>query len=87
MDELAGMVNRGFNEAHKRFGGLDKRMDGLDQRLGSLTQKMDAGFAHVNARLDRIVDEISDLPAIREELHALDRRVSRLERKTGVAQG
>ena len=57
----------------------------LEQKVDTLEQKVDTGFQHVNARLDAIRDDISDVPAMREELHDLRRRVEHLEQKAGRA--
>jgi hypothetical protein len=40
---------------------------------------MHENVQHVNARLDRLRDDVSDLPAMREELQDLRKRVERLE--------
>ena len=68
--ELGSHMNKGFTEVDKRFIELDK--------------KMDTNFQHVNARLDKIREDISDIPVMGEELKELRGRVERLERKTGV---
>lgn len=99
LEILAGMVKRGFDETakkadvDKRFEAVDKRFELVDRRLENLTQALirfiratDDNFRHVNARLDRIRDDISDLPVIREELRGLRSRVERLERKAGAAR-
>lgn len=54
--------------------------------LHTLEQKVDAGFQHVNSRLDSIRDDISDVPAMREEVHDLRRRVEHLDQKAGRTQ-
>lgn len=48
-----------------------------------LTQKMEEGFFAVNRRLDLLHEDISDFPAIREELKDHDERLVRVERKVG----
>ncbi len=75
------MVSRGFE-------GVDQRLDQMATKddLSRLEQKMDDGFRNVNARLDFIREDTDDLPALREELHALRRRVEQLEHKAGLAQ-
>jgi hypothetical protein len=71
IEDLAVMVKHGF--------------DDMQQRVETVEQKVDAGFQHVNARLDRIRDDIADLPAIREEIEDLRQRVERLEHPAGRA--
>lgn len=98
IEGLAGATQGEFLAVGKRFDAVDKRFDGVDKRFDSLEEKIDKlvdtvmnlavvmkdGFAHVNARIDTLHSDISDLPALREELHGLRGRVDRLERKTGV---
>ena len=81
IDDLAVMVKGGFDEVHTRLDQMATKDD-----LHTLEQKVDAGFQHVNVRLDRIRDDISDLPTIRAELHDLGRRVHRLEQKARLTK-
>ncbi len=88
IEELALMVGRGFRGVDKRFdaieqrfGVVDRRIDALADIVAKLAKAMDDNFRHVYARLDRIRDDISDVPAMRSELRDLRERVSRLERK------
>ena len=92
------MVKHGFDEVHGRLDSMDERfnsmdgrldsMDGrfnsMDGRLDKLEQKVEEGFLAVNRRLDLLHDDISDLPAIREELKDHDERLVRVERKVSM---
>ena len=94
IDDLALMVKRGFDDIEERMVTKedlkhfatkeDLKQLATRKDLDTLEKKMETEFTHVNGRLDYIADGVSDLPAIREELYALDRRVTRLEhaRKT-----
>ncbi|TSC68966.1 MAG: hypothetical protein G01um101466_248 [Parcubacteria group bacterium Gr01-1014_66] len=88
IEQLAGMVQKGFLEMKGEMKGemksLSGKVESLEQKVDNLEQKMEVEFAHVNARLDRIAEDISDLPEIREELHKHDRRITRVERKVGI---
>lgn len=73
---------------YKGFKGVDERFDKVDGQIGELTEALtkfiratDDNFRHVNARLDRARDDLSDVPAMREELHKLRERIGRIERK------
>ena len=70
----------------QKVGTLEQKVGTLEQKVDILEQKVDAGFQHVYARLDAICEDISDLPAMREELYDHGRRVERLEQKAGHAQ-
>ena len=96
IEKLAGITQRGFVDLEDRLGiridRLENRMDELQAevregfktlitQIQTLAKIMREGFQHVNARIDTIHHDISDLPAIREELHDLRQRVDKLERK------
>jgi Skp family chaperone for outer membrane proteins len=80
IEDLAVIVKHGFDDMQQRFDQSATKEDfrQLEQRIETVKQKLDASFQHVNARLDRIRDDIADLPAIREELEDLRQRVERL---------
>ncbi len=87
IDTLAAMTQRGFTDMEQRLGErMDKGFQDLTTAIVQLTTAMHENFQHVNARLDSIRDDISDVPAMREELHDLRRRVEHLEQKAGRAQ-
>ena len=89
IEDLAVMVKHGFDEVHTRLDVTNTRLDQtatkteLSEVKKDLTQKMEEGFFAVNRRLDLLHEDISDLPAIREELKDHDERLIRVERKVG----
>lgn len=75
LDNLAGMIKRGFDGADKRFDGVDKRLfnlesgqEGINKRLASL----EIGQEDIKLRLDNVV--------YRFELVELQKRVDQLEK-------
>lgn len=72
LDDVAGMVQRGFQEMNGRFGEVDKRLDGLEGRMGTLEK----GQEEIKLRLDNV--------AYRFELVELQRRVEILEKRVGA---
>jgi len=80
IEDLAVMVKHGFDEVHTRLDATDTQLLVVKK---DLTQKMTEGFFAVNRRLDLLHEDISDLPAIREELKDHDERLIRVERKVG----
>lgn len=91
--ELGSKMDKGFAEVDKKFAEVDKKFAEVDKKFVILTDALthlaritDDNFRHVFARLDKIREDISDLPTIREELHNLSQRVDRLERKAGAAR-
>lgn len=84
--ELGSKMDKGFAEVDKKFAEVDKKFVALTDALTHLARITDDNFRHVFARLDKIREDISDLPTLREELHNLSQRVDRLERKTGAAR-
>ena len=81
IDDLAVMVKHGFDEVHERLDATNTELSAVKK---DLTQKMKEGFFAVNRRLDLLHDDISDLPAIREELKDHDERLVRVERKVSM---
>lgn len=96
IEDLALMVKRGFDETTtkedlERFAtkqDLERfaTKEDLQNVKNGLERKMDEGFYAVNTRIDLLRNDISDLPQMREELHDLRNRVSRLEKKTSIAK-
>ena len=48
LDNLAGMVKRGFDGVDKRFDGVDKRFDKIEIRLNNLEN----GQGEIKLKLD-----------------------------------
>lgn len=91
IEGLATITYKGFKGVDERFDKVDERFDKVDRQIGELTEALtkfikatDDNFRHVNARLDRVRDDISDVPTMREELHELRERVGRIERKVST---
>ncbi|MBI4085786.1 MAG: hypothetical protein HY433_00900 [Candidatus Liptonbacteria bacterium] len=76
IEGLAGLIQRTM--ASKE----DLQTLASKEDLSRLEEKMDDGFRGVNARLDLVREDISDLPAIRHELQDLRQRVERLEKQS-----
>lgn len=72
LDNLAGMIKRGFDENTKEHQQLFKRFDKTDARLESLEN----GQEEIKLKLDRV--------AYRFEVEELDRRLKRVEAKLGL---
>lgn len=88
IEDLARITYKGFQDMGGRFQKVDERFERLEKRMDDLTDALtrfikatESNFGHVYARLDRIREDVSDLPAIRSELHSLRSRVEKLERK------
>ena len=73
IEDLAGMVKRGFDAVDKKFDAVDKRFDKIDTRF----EKVDARFDDMDARFDRIENLI--LKRHEEEIEELKIRVRYLE--------
>lgn len=87
IDDLARITKQGFDGVKKEFDGVRKKFDGVNQKIDGVNLKLDSfkqethdNFNHVNARLDlleRDVSEIRKHAVYREEF---DRVLTRLER-------
>ncbi|HEX8974173.1 MAG TPA: hypothetical protein VF817_01650 [Patescibacteria group bacterium] len=77
-DELARMINNGFEEARqdnaKIFKEINKRFDDIDDRFGSMDRK----FVDVTERLDRIEDRLDNV-AYNFDVKSLNKRVTKIE--------
>ena len=92
IDDLAIMVQKGFDETNEKLGGrmdkLDGRMDKLDGRMDVLEKKVDDGFSHVEAGLDAINKNIKELDFVtKDEFEDLMTRVKYIEAKLGIKSG
>lgn len=74
IEDLAEMINRTM--ASK---------EDLKESLKKLEQRMDDRFDHVDARLDTIEHDVSDLPEMRQELVNIDERLTKVELKVAHA--
>ena len=94
IEDLAMLVKKGFDdtaskdelrdfkrEVDRRFEQVDKQIGGLTDILAKFIKATDDNFRHVNARLDTLSHDISDVPTMREELRHFRTRLERLERK------
>ncbi|HKF84099.1 MAG TPA: hypothetical protein VKB23_14185 [Solirubrobacterales bacterium] len=54
IDERFDDVDRRFDEVNQRFAQVDQRFAQMDRRFETLEMKMEAGFAAVNGRIDRL---------------------------------
>lgn len=73
LDDLALMVQKGFDHVDKRLEQVDKRFDKMEKKLNLLEN----GQEDIKLRLDNC--------AYRFELRELDQRVSILERRLKIA--
>ena len=58
LDDLAGMVKRGFDAVDQRFDSVDKRFDKVDERLDRIEKLI---LADHKRRIERLEQEMKDL--------------------------
>ncbi|MEK7098934.1 MAG: hypothetical protein AAB916_00260 [Patescibacteria group bacterium] len=58
----------------------------IREKMEHMHTEMRDGFHAVNRRIDLLHEDISDLPDIREEVRDHGERLTRVERKVGVAR-
>ena len=71
INDLAVMVQKGFNEVDKRFEQVDKRFDGIDNRLDGMVTK-----AEINRRFDGLEDRV--LASHQKRIEKLEAEVKEL---------
>lgn len=89
IDDLAGMVQEGFNGVDERFDGLrgemTRRFEVVDKRFDDMSSDISSRFNFVGSRLDVIETELSDIRkkmdniVYRHEFEYLKERVEKLE--------
>lgn len=93
IENLAAMVKRGFDNIEARMATKDDlnqmaTKDDLKALREEMATKveMEDGFRGVHRRIDLLVEDLSDLPDMREELMDLGKRMNRVERKVGLVK-
>jgi heme oxygenase len=95
INDLAGMVQRGFEETAKKAdvdslrGDVDSLhgdVDSLRTELGEFKKETRDNFAHVHARLGVIERDVKDI-VHKDEFEDLMARVKYLEKKAGIVSG
>ena len=77
-DDLARMVNSGFNTVQKDIQGMRQEMNCRLGNVENVVKKLENGQEDIKLRLDNV--------AYRFEFVELKRRVTLLERKAGFAK-
>lgn len=54
IEDLAGMVSRGFSDVTKRFDGVDKRFEGVDKRFDKVDVRLGVIESDVSYLKDRV---------------------------------
>ena len=83
LDNLAGMVKRGFDGVDKRFDGVDKRLNGVDKRFDKIENTLKNFREENSLEHEEIKLRLSQV-AFRFEVEELDRRLKRVEAKVGL---
>jgi len=86
IDNLALMINKGFEQTNERIAKVEERIAKIDLRLA----KVEMELSHMNARLSVIESDIADIKkhfVYRNEFEDLMARVKYLETKLGVESG
>ena len=78
-DELAAMINSGFNAVDKHFDIVDKRFDALEVNAREVDSQL--------SRIGREVSEIHRHLVYRDEFDDLMDRVKYVESKLGIESG
>jgi len=61
MDELAQIVQQGFQETHHNFANVNLRIDKLEQRMDTMEQRMDNMKQNVEKMDERLVNIEKDV--------------------------
>jgi len=87
LDNLAGMVQRGFlgvdkkfNEVYERFDKISKRIDGLDNKIDALYLEVSS----IDKKINKIDERLAKIEIILLEDHR--KRIGRLEEQMQTLQ-
>ena len=83
MEDLAGMVQRGFGSMDDKFHKIDECFDGIGERFNEVENNLRI-FSENNTREHEDIKLRLGNVAHRFELVELEKRVDVLEKKTGV---
>ncbi len=93
IEDLAGMVKRGFGGVDKRFEQVDKRFDGVDKRFDGVDADikfLKGEVAHLNVSMTTVQRDVAEIRkqfVRRDEFDDLFGRVAYLERRLGIKSG
>ena len=84
IEQLAAMIEKTMaSKEDLKSLATKEDLQAFKQEVGVRFERVDAQFDHVNAWLDSIHHDISDLPIMRNELHDLRCHAETLEQKAG----
>ena len=100
LDTLAAMTQRGFKEMGQHFDTVDQRFKAVDERFDRIDErfeKIDRKFEAVVSSIDLMQQDIKDIkitlgPLVRivaaldSDVHKLNARVERLEKRAGLVK-
>lgn len=100
IEDLGGMVKRGFDEADRRFAGTDEKFEKLIMNMATKDdiKALDERLAGLEERVDKLTDSVDKfikmMTEYRQEQLAMSERLNRHEEwikvianKTGVELG
>ena len=85
-EELAQMINKGFEHVTKEIGGLKSDVSGLKEDMDVVKNEI----GHMSARFSRMESDVADIKRDiinRNEFEDLMGRVKYLELKLGIESG
>ena len=83
LNDLAGIVKRGFDGVDKRFEGVDKQFESIGHRLDRFETAL-KNFREENALEHEEIKLRLSQVAYRFELEEMDKRLKRVEAKIGI---
>ncbi|PIR44634.1 MAG: hypothetical protein COV10_03980 [Candidatus Vogelbacteria bacterium CG10_big_fil_rev_8_21_14_0_10_51_16] len=93
LEDVAIMVQKGFEGVDRRFDGVDKRFDGVDKRLDGVDMRLgglEFEFKGVNRRLNEMERDTKSIKhhlVYREEFQDLMARMKLVEKTIGIVSG
>lgn len=79
IEDLAGMIKRGFDSVDSRFDDVYRRFGEIDRKFDTLTSEMRNGFKRLNDKFDKAEERHDLLSNVVHKDHSV--RIRRLEKK------
>lgn len=85
-EELARIINKGFDGMQSQFNGMQSQFTAVNERLNNVDDRLD----NIDARLGRLENDVKELRGeivYRHEFEDALARIKLLEKKAGIESG
>jgi len=89
LDDLAGMVNKGFDATQKEFDSVHKDIKGIEGKVSEIDIRLEDSFRTLNHRIDYVVERVDRIEQLlgddyRGRMEKLEEAVQKIKNKVGI---